>query len=330
VEILPGVHRIESDIGGRRLHQYLLRGERIVLIDTGFATTPAEVVFPYLDKIGVAPAQIDLIVVTHADGDHHGGNAAVRAAAPDATIACGEADRPLIESVEALIERRYDAYRPDHGVGYDEATLARVHELVGPDTPVDEIWRGGEPIDLGGEWQLRVLNLPGHTHGHIGLHDLRHDVAYVGDAAHGSRYPGYDGSIQLPPNYIVLEPYLDTIATLEELDLQGLHGAHWPACEDRAAVAAFLAESRAYVARCDATVRDALAAAPEPVGLAQLLPEVNARLDSLPPALELELALSVAAHLDALVAGGEARSERGGDGLVRFAQAGGQVLAPTA
>jgi glyoxylase-like metal-dependent hydrolase (beta-lactamase superfamily II) len=330
VEILPGVHRVESDIGGRPLRQYLLRGERVALLDTGLATTPAEVTFPYLDAIGLPPAQIDLVVVTHADGDHHGGNAAVRAAAPDATIVCGEADRQLVESMDALIELRVDAYRPDHGVGYDAATLARVHELVGPDTPVDSTWRGGELVDLGGGWQLRVLALPGHTHGHIGLHDLRHEVAYVGDAVHGSRYPGYDGSIQLPPNYIVLEPYLDTIATLEALDLQGLHGAHWPACEDRAAVAAFLAESRAYVARCDAAVRGALADASGPVGLAQLLPEVNARLDSLPGALELELTLSVAAHLDALVAGGEARSERGPDGLVRFAQAGGQVLPPTA
>ena len=43
MEILPGIHRIESDLGARFMCQYLLVGEdRTVLVDTGLAGTPEE------------------------------------------------------------------------------------------------------------------------------------------------------------------------------------------------------------------------------------------------------------------------------------------------
>ena len=41
MEILPGIHRIESDLGVRFMCQYLLTGEdHTVLVDTGLAGTP--------------------------------------------------------------------------------------------------------------------------------------------------------------------------------------------------------------------------------------------------------------------------------------------------
>ena len=41
MEILPGIHRIESDLGERFMCQYLLLGEeRTLLVDTGLAGTP--------------------------------------------------------------------------------------------------------------------------------------------------------------------------------------------------------------------------------------------------------------------------------------------------
>ena len=40
MEILPGIHRIQSDLGVRFMCQYLLVGEdRTVLVDTGLAGT---------------------------------------------------------------------------------------------------------------------------------------------------------------------------------------------------------------------------------------------------------------------------------------------------
>ncbi|MDR3139089.1 MAG: MBL fold metallo-hydrolase, partial [Treponema sp.] len=49
---------------------FLIRaGEKIILVDTGFGGA----VFDHLKKLGVDPAQVDAILLTHMHGDHIGG-----------------------------------------------------------------------------------------------------------------------------------------------------------------------------------------------------------------------------------------------------------------
>jgi beta-lactamase superfamily II metal-dependent hydrolase len=60
MEILPGIHRIESD----------LWEQRTVLVDTGLAGTPEEVIVPYLEEIGLGV--VDEVIVSHADVAHLG------------------------------------------------------------------------------------------------------------------------------------------------------------------------------------------------------------------------------------------------------------------
>jgi glyoxylase-like metal-dependent hydrolase (beta-lactamase superfamily II) len=73
MEILPGIHRIESDLGERFMCQYLLLGEeRTVLVDTGLAGTPEEVIVPYLEEIGLGVGDVDEVIVSHADVAHFG------------------------------------------------------------------------------------------------------------------------------------------------------------------------------------------------------------------------------------------------------------------
>src|ERR687890_22829 len=60
MEILPGIHRIESDLGERFMCQYLLAGgESTVLVDTGLEGTPGEVIVPYLEGIGFGVEDLD-------------------------------------------------------------------------------------------------------------------------------------------------------------------------------------------------------------------------------------------------------------------------------
>src|SRR5919107_163434 len=60
MEILSGIHRIESGPGERFMCQYLLvGGERTVLVDTGLAGTPGEVIVPYLEGIGLGVEDLD-------------------------------------------------------------------------------------------------------------------------------------------------------------------------------------------------------------------------------------------------------------------------------
>ncbi|MEW6636759.1 MAG: MBL fold metallo-hydrolase, partial [Actinomycetota bacterium] len=68
MEVLPGIHRIESDLGPRFMCQYLLVGEeRTVLVDTGLAETPERVIFPYLESVGLSLGDVDEVIISHAD-----------------------------------------------------------------------------------------------------------------------------------------------------------------------------------------------------------------------------------------------------------------------
>ena len=62
MEIRPGIHRIESDLGE----------QRTVLVDTGLAGTPEEVIVPYLEEIGLGVGDVDEVIVSHADVAHFG------------------------------------------------------------------------------------------------------------------------------------------------------------------------------------------------------------------------------------------------------------------
>ena len=57
MEVAPGIHRIEGDLGERYVCQYLLVGEeRTLLVDTGLRDMPEQVIAPYLaDLAGRSP-----------------------------------------------------------------------------------------------------------------------------------------------------------------------------------------------------------------------------------------------------------------------------------
>src|SRR5690349_18687389 len=105
-EVATGIHRVESDLGPRFMAQYVLTGTaRTVLVDTGLASTPDAVLEPALARLGRAP---DVVITSHADVDHCGGNAAIRARFPLARFACHAADRAWIESTSAMLAGNYE------------------------------------------------------------------------------------------------------------------------------------------------------------------------------------------------------------------------------
>ena len=58
-----------------------------LLVDTGIVSTPDEVILPAFQELGLDPGDLDYILITYADVDHFGGNAAIRSAAPRAIVA---------------------------------------------------------------------------------------------------------------------------------------------------------------------------------------------------------------------------------------------------
>ena len=149
MEVAPGIHRIEGDLGERYVCQYLLVGdERTLLVDTGLRDMPAQVIAPYLATLGRSPADLDDVLISHADVDHCGGNRALRAAAPGARLLCGELDRAWIESNAAMLSENYLWYEP-YGCGPSPDDAAFLARELGGDAPVDVGLTGGETLRLG-------------------------------------------------------------------------------------------------------------------------------------------------------------------------------------
>ncbi|HEV8225292.1 MAG TPA: MBL fold metallo-hydrolase [Rubrobacteraceae bacterium] len=228
VEILPGIHRIESDLGVRFMCQYLLTGEdHTVLVDTGLAGTPEEVIIPYLEGVGLSLEDIDEVIISHADVDHCGGNRALKEMHPALWFTCGEPDRAYVENNQVMIAEIYRWSEP-YGFGPDEDSLEWIRRELGGDSPVDAGLRGGETMRLGPERRIEILHLPGHTPGHLGIWDPKNGAAIIIDAALETGIYDREGNRLIPPRYFDAAAYQATIRKLQTLRPEHLLTAHYP------------------------------------------------------------------------------------------------------
>ncbi len=300
MEIAPEIHLIAGLVGTRPLQLYLLRGASCcVLLDTGCAPDPDKFIFPYLRSLGLRPQDLDIVINTHCDMDHCGGNHAIKQANPRVQITCGEQDRPLIEDPQVMWARRYNAYEADHGVCYDPETRRGIFEAMGSAQPVDKTWRGGETIDLGQGWNVEIHHVPGHTPGHLAVFDPRSRTMLSGDAVHGAMYPDVNGNPALCPTYITIADYTATIRYLQSLPIECLATCHWPV-KRGTAVGDFLAESLAFVHTAEHSVLSYIEDGWEGLTLPQVIHAVGPALGSWPRHEDSELVYAIAGHIDDL------------------------------
>jgi glyoxylase-like metal-dependent hydrolase (beta-lactamase superfamily II) len=274
MEIVPGIHRIESVLGPRPFSQYLLWGERSLLVDTGIVSTPAEVILPFFARVGFNPVDLDYVLISHADVDHFGGNAAIREAAPGAIFCAHEQDAGWIEDRERILRERYGWYAA-HGADadYDAATKAWLRDAMGEAVPVNLRLQGGEVFELGPGLAVEVLHLPGHSQGHVGLWEPVSRTAIVIDAVLGNGLYDLEGKVIHPPPYVHAAAYEETIVRLQALRPRLLLTAHYAPMEGEE-VERFLAGSAAFVNRARAAVAERVEHEGE-VTLAGLLAELD-------------------------------------------------------
>ncbi|HLG75584.1 MAG TPA: MBL fold metallo-hydrolase [Ktedonobacteraceae bacterium] len=161
----------------RFVNAYVIRGERSVLVDTGFPGM-ADTILQQLQQRGIAGREISLILLTHGHPDHAGSAAELqrRLQVPVA-----------IHPLEAEWMRRGRAHipRPIRPFGYFVKAITR------PDIPSFEpdllLEEGMDLKPYGVEGQ--IVHTPGHSPGSISiLHPT--GVAIVGDVMAGSlRHP---------------------------------------------------------------------------------------------------------------------------------------------
>jgi len=195
------VHRVP---GLRGANAYLVASaEGLALVDAGLPGQGGRIV-AFLTSLGQAPADLSAIVLTHADPDHAGSAAEVRALT-GAPIAVHEHDAPVLAggltrrgakgplTARTLLPR---LARTGHELG-----LALVLRWPGrrrgwrPVT-ADRLLHDGDLVA-----GLRVVHAPGHTAGSIALR-AEDGSLFTGDAVFGDER----GRAHYPPPFLSLDP----------------------------------------------------------------------------------------------------------------------------
>ncbi|MHB1158918.1 MAG: MBL fold metallo-hydrolase [Chloroflexota bacterium] len=200
---------------------YLVKGDRIALVDTGVSDSPQEVLEPALAEIGLDLSDVDVILNTHAHLDHSGGNLAAKRAS-NASIHVHAADLPMAQSTETQAESHT---APLKALEFPaEAIQERADYVVrnaGPAAGADVLLTDGEVVDLGAGVQLRVVHCPGHTPGHVCYLWESEGVLISGDAIQGmGPRPGSY------PYYFNARDYRRSLVALTKLDVRTLCTGH--------------------------------------------------------------------------------------------------------
>jgi glyoxylase-like metal-dependent hydrolase (beta-lactamase superfamily II) len=168
MEIIPNVHVIPSVIVNAYL---IIDPDGLTLIDAGLAQNGKKIL-KYIADLGHSPPDLRRILITHSDGDHVGGLAALKAASGAPAYAS-----PI--EAEAIAAGRRSRELKLGGPARWLFALAAPWFNVKP-VAVDETVTDGQELPvLGG---LRVIETPGHTPGHISLFAPSAGILFPGDS----------------------------------------------------------------------------------------------------------------------------------------------------
>jgi glyoxylase-like metal-dependent hydrolase (beta-lactamase superfamily II) len=294
MQIFPNVYEIKSQFGDRYIQQYLFVGEQVVLLDSGIVSTPESAIFPYLEKIGIPPSRLSLVVAMHADGDHHGGLPSVKSISSTTALACHEGDRRLIEDPERLYQDRYNFLAHDHGLG-----SGREGMIYSPNAcKIDVVLSGRQTLDLSKDWKLKVWHVPGHSEGHLAIYDEKNKAAFTSDAVQVDGYSTIDGKMAFGPTYFTVDAYLATIHFLENQPIEHMFTGHWPGVHG-AGVKSFLDRTRQFVERADELIKDYLKTHRK-VTLKAMMHDLSPKLGSWPQEMDVMLQYALFGHMERL------------------------------
>ncbi|HEY1644704.1 MAG TPA: MBL fold metallo-hydrolase [Streptosporangiaceae bacterium] len=153
---------------------YLIRGDRPCLVETGTAPS-APIVRDALAALGVGPADLATVVVTHIHLDHAGGTGDIAQMFPGAEVVVHELGARHLADPSRLMASARMVYGDEL-----DALFGRLAPT--PAERIRAVERTGV-VDLGGGRRLESHYSPGHARHHVGLVDSVSGDLYVGDAA---------------------------------------------------------------------------------------------------------------------------------------------------
>jgi len=179
---------------------YLAEGDPLTLIDTGVRSPASRAVLEAaFDELGLALEDVKRVILTHHHGDHLGQAQSLRDAGADLEVWAHADEVAAIEGwsvgSDEDIEETNALFR-EHGV--PEELLARQTEMrrswrseeppLCEPTRVDRVLREGDRIPFKG-FELEVIHAPGHTEGHVLLHERQSGALFTGDHLMGDAVP---------------------------------------------------------------------------------------------------------------------------------------------
>ena len=181
VELAPNVWRLP--LIGSFVNGYVLRDDdgQVTLVDCGVKRSPARI-STALDHLGIAPADVTRILLTHAHADHAGGLAEMaRRTGGEVAVHASDA-----EAVRTGIAPPLDQ---SLRLGRLLTRVSRRGKPAFEPVPVSDELTDGQVLPVAGG--LRVVHTPGHSPGHVSLLHEPTGVLVVGDALFNWRGIGW-------------------------------------------------------------------------------------------------------------------------------------------
>lgn len=299
-QVASGVYRLETRVTGTDmpLAIHLVEGERWLVTDTGCVGMMRTLALPAVRSLR-AGSRIGRAVVSHAHADHFGGNAELLAEEPGCRVYAHRDDVAWAREPAWHVRDAYGALGADYPCPADVS--AWVAGLLGAPAPVAPL-SAGDRLELDDGRAFRVIHLPGHSRGHIGLWEPEERLLLMSDAllSDGQRV---EGRVVAIPSYLDVDAYLRSVRTVRALAPTVTCPAHFGVL-DGEGTQAFCDASEAFVHRLDDAVRSTLND-----GRPRTLREITATVvPAVAPTAEATMVagLSVQAHLDALERSGMA------------------------
>jgi glyoxylase-like metal-dependent hydrolase (beta-lactamase superfamily II) len=222
------VYQIDTKMAGYQgiTAGYLIRSGRPCLVETGTSTS-APVVQAALASLGISPADLATVVVTHIHLDHAGGVGDIAAMFPSAQVVVHEKGARHLADPRRLMASARMVYGDALDVLFGELAPVPTDRL----RTLDDVG----VIDLGDGRRLESYYSPGHARHHVGLVDSGTGDLYVGDAA--GVYIPETGDLRpaTPPPDFDLEVALASIERFASLGAARLLFSHYGPVSDVAA-----------------------------------------------------------------------------------------------
>ena len=260
------------------------------LTDCGVPSTYDRVLTRALPEIGVEPAQIDWILLTHGHPDHMGGHPGLRGHA-SFEVAAPLEDVIWVESVERQWHDFWDAFP---GALSLEAEKDSLVAMCGGDLPVDLILRDGDTFELG-DRKLEVVLTRGHTRGHSAFFERESGLLFSGDMTQGYGLSSSSGKSVFAPLYDDVGDYVHGLERLRALPFTKLCPAHLLPM-DRDQGLELIDRSISFTDEMDRLVAELFADAGRPLTTAEVATAVG-EFCGMTPSVAAHTVYTAAAHL---------------------------------